>query len=80
MQLKCDIDSARNTRPSDRPEGMESDVWNVLRVERQNIAKKAAKQQAAQQKTGPAQTAELVDPPGAGGCFFVAGGLLYRSR
>jgi hypothetical protein len=46
-QFKCDIDGVRNTRPSARPEGMDSDVWNVLRVERQGIVKKTAKEKAA---------------------------------
>ncbi len=66
-QFKCDLDGVRNTRQSARPEGMEPEVWNVLRVHRQGLAKKEEKAKAAQDKLGQNTKAVPLASPDAGG-------------
>ncbi len=65
--FQCDLDGVRNMRKSSRPEGMEPEVWNILRVNRAKIAQKEAKEAAKPQEMASHPA------PNAGGASFPAG-------
>ena len=42
-EFQCDLDGIRNTRKSARPEGMDPEMWKMLRPHREKAARQAAK-------------------------------------
>jgi hypothetical protein len=71
-EFPCDLDGVRTSRKSARPEGMDPEMWNVLRPHRAAQAKKAAKAlklepqpQVAPSEDKPAKKEEAPDAGGS---------------